>query len=1128
MTVERTKIPGRKASQRPALASPPALGLVLASLAAIAACSPDLSPARPVGAPATIAIDDSAPHELRLDAPGDEPLLITLTSRDVDIRATIVRAGVPSPPADAPNRRMGVETLLVEPPHDGAVLLRIARNDHRGARGSVSVRAVALPTRTPGDLRRLEAARLEARACLAWPDPALGGDSAEGFAAAAQLHQDNADALAAGLALLHAAGARYARLNDWAGAADLADSAAEELEDADAPAHAAFALRVAGAAFSQRANEVGQGWWARRRDLRRARALLTDAAARFESLHMPYEAGYAVNYRGVSYLDAGERDQARADFDQALLLFQAAGDEPGQALSYQSLALLSHEDGRLADAAREFDDALALIPREDDPENYAHTLHNSALPLRVLGRFDEAIARYFEAGRMLRELADADGEARALHGLGTAWLYAGEPDRAAESLRAAIRLRGASGSRREQAASVLLLGRIERDAGRPAAAVKLDGQALALAQAPHDLAQARLALARDWYALGDTAAARRELDELQRLDLPRTHRYLGQGLTLLGAIEAKAGRQEAAHEAFARAIGIHEGNGSDLELADTLQQRGQARLEAGNARAALDNADAALALIEAIGRHEAQAESRASFRARYRKLIEVRLVALLQQSEAARQGGDAVASQRLAWDALATSDRSRARLLYESGPDDAGPGAAPADLLAQRRDTYELLAGKRFQKDRLLNAPQPDAGRVDQLTREIAWLRTQATLADERIAKFQAHTGRLPAATGEDLRRTIQPGVRVTEFFLGESHAWLFEARAGGIAVHRLPDPTEIDRLARQLHLSWRSAGDSKDDRLAGARAFAGTLFGPPGAAVSDEQIHVIPDGALHLLPMAFLAHEAWPALRAGNALVVPSLAAVQAAGRSQDSPGDRLLAVVADPVYSATDSRLASVAPGAHADREFDSLRRLPSSATEARELIALAGDADGTLALIGPDASRRRLLESSLGRYRILHFATHALADSADPALATLVLSRWSAQGEPLDGALRRFDIAQLRLNADLVVLSACDTAIGREIAGEGLLGLSQAFLQGGARTVVASLWQVPDRSTARLMREFYFQLLARGRSAAVALQLAQRAVREQPRWSDPYYWAGFQLVTIDPFVPDHTIVATHGEST
>jgi CHAT domain-containing protein/tetratricopeptide (TPR) repeat protein len=1108
----------------------------MAGCAVLTACSPELSPARPVGAPATVAITGSTPVELQLDAPGDEPLLITLTARDVDIRASIVRAGMAAATADAPNRRMGVETLLVEPPHEGSILLRIERNDHRGAQGSVALRAVALPARTPGDRRRLEAARLEARACLAWPDPAQGEGSAEAFTAAASLHRDNADALAAGLAVLHAAGARYARLNDWQGAAELADSAAGELQDADADAHAAFAMRVAGAALSQRANAVGQGWWARHRALRRGRELLGSAAARFESLGMPYEAGYAINYRGVSYLDAGERDQARSDFDRALGLFQAADDAPGQALSYQSLALLSHEDGRLADAVREFDDALALIPRGDDPESYAHTLHNSALPLRVLGRFDEAIARHYQAGRLLRELGDTEGEARALHGLGTAWLYSGEPDRAAESLRAAIRLRGTGAARREQAASLLLLGRIERDAGRPASAVPLDRQALALAQAPHDQAQARLALARDGFALGDPAAARRELDELQRLDLPRTHRYLGQGLTLLGAVEAQAGRQEAADDAFARAIAIHDGNGSDLELADVLQQRSQARLGAGEPAAALADADRALALIEAIGRLEAQAESRASFRARYRSLVELRLAALVQESEAAGRRGDALAAQRLSWDALATSDRSRARMLSESGWDDAESAAVPEELLAQRRDAYELLAGKRYQKDRLLNAPQPDAGSVERLTREIAWLRTQAALADERIAKTRVAAGRQTPATGEALRRAMPPGTLVAEFFLGATHGWLFEARASGIAVHRLPDPAEIDRLARQLHLTWRAAPQSQDDRLADASALAAMLFGPLGDEAPAGGFFVIPDAALHLLPMAVLARQAWPKLHAGSAFVVPSLSAAAAAGGNPAAPGDRLLAVVADPVYSPTDARLAAVAPQAApaaaapqgGGREFDSLRRLPSSAVEARDLIALAGDAGGTLALIGADASRRRLLESSLGRYRILHFATHALADSADPALATLVLSRWSARGEPLDGALRRYDIAQLRLNADLVVLSACDTAIGREVAGEGLLGLSQAFLQGGARTVVASLWQVPDRSTARLMREFYVELLDRGRSPAVALELAQRTVRAQPRWSDPYYWAGFQLVTIVPFALDHTVVATHREST
>jgi CHAT domain-containing protein len=182
-----------------------------------------------------------------------------------------------------------------------------------------------------------------------------------------------------------------------------------------------------------------------------------------------------------------------------------------------------------------------------------------------------------------------------------------------------------------------------------------------------------------------------------------------------------------------------------------------------------------------------------------------------------------------------------------------------------------------------------------------------------------------------------------------------------------------------------------------------------------------------------------------------------------------------------------------------------------EAREIITLVNRPSETLTLIGTDANRARVATSPLHEYRIVHFATHALADSQDPALATLALSRWDAAGNSIDGALRLYDITQLRLNADLVVLSGCDTALGREIAGEGPIGLAQAFLRTGARSVVSTLWQVPDTSTAVLMREFYRQLLKNDQDAAVALQLAQDHIRRQARWSDPYFWAGFQLVSM-----------------
>ena len=169
--------------------------------------------------------------------------------------------------------------------------------------------------------------------------------------------------------------------------------------------------------------------------------------------------------------------------------------------------------------------------------------------------------------------------------------------------------------------------------------------------------------------------------------------------------------------------------------------------------------------------------------------------------------------------------------------------------------------------------------------------------------------------------------------------------------------------------------------------------------------------------------------------------------------------------------------------------------------------------MTLTGASATREAVLDADLRHVRYLHFATHAFADAQDPELSALVLSRYRADGSPRDGVLRLHDLEQLRLDADLVVLSGCETALGRAIHGEGLVGLSYGFLVAGARTVVASLWQVPDTATAVLMREFYRQLLTEHRSPSIALKLAQDQVRSQPRWAEPYFWAGFQVVTIDP---------------
>jgi CHAT domain-containing protein len=268
-----------------------------------------------------------------------------------------------------------------------------------------------------------------------------------------------------------------------------------------------------------------------------------------------------------------------------------------------------------------------------------------------------------------------------------------------------------------------------------------------------------------------------------------------------------------------------------------------------------------------------------------------------------------------------------------------------------------------------------------------------------------------------------------------------------------------------------------------------------------------------------------------GSTTIVPSLHAVLTAPAKPVAISAQRLAVIADPVYSPNDPRIRSqkvnrspessveslaVAEGnsgllTGTAIDFGSLRRLPATTVEARSIATMVPHGGRVSLLMGLDATRDNVTELLSVSYQIVHFATHAFADSEDPALAALALTQWSAAGVPQNGALRQAEITQMRIDADLVVLSACDTALGRDINGEGPIGLSNAFLRAGARAVISTLWQVPDTSTAVLMREFYRELLANSQPASVALHLAQNKVRSYTRWRDPYYWAGFQLVSL-----------------
>jgi CHAT domain-containing protein len=251
------------------------------------------------------------------------------------------------------------------------------------------------------------------------------------------------------------------------------------------------------------------------------------------------------------------------------------------------------------------------------------------------------------------------------------------------------------------------------------------------------------------------------------------------------------------------------------------------------------------------------------------------------------------------------------------------------------------------------------------------------------------------------------------------------------------------------------------------------------------------------------------------------SAVAVLREGMAGRKPAEKAIAILADPVFSAADARISqrkntavTASPSAadeamrSADVEAQEFLRLRFSRTEAEEIARLA-PAESVLKALDFDASRETALRSGLGQYRIVHFATHSLLDNDHPELSGVVLSLVDQSGRPRNGFLRLYDIYNLRLASDLVVLSACQTALGGEIKGEGLIGLTRGFLYAGAPRVVATQWSVDDRTTAEVMKRFYRRMLAGGERPAAALRGAQVDLWKTRGWSAPYYWAAFTFL-------------------
>jgi CHAT domain-containing protein len=350
--------------------------------------------------------------------------------------------------------------------------------------------------------------------------------------------------------------------------------------------------------------------------------------------------------------------------------------------------------------------------------------------------------------------------------------------------------------------------------------------------------------------------------------------------------------------------------------------------------------------------------------------------------------------------------------------------------------------------------------------------------------------------------------------------------RADGFEQFTLGDSASLTVAAVEIYQFARqpTAGALADQRMLSESMARRLGLADIAADPEVQRILVVLDGALHYLPVATLqvplngnASRTVPILERFLVTRLPTSDLLARREVTDTESGKRLqtFALLADPVLGLDDPRLPSANNGLtlamndspRRDSDPDRLTRLPGTEREAQALRQTLKDYDIQVRT-GFQVNREWVVSGQLDDYDVIHFATHGIFDDSGSGYSGLALSRYTPGGEELTWLLGAQDIQRMQLHAELVTLSGCETALGREIRGEGLVGITRAFLNAGARQVVASLWPISDRASARLMELFYSKLVEGASTPAEALQAAQRELRGNPRYRDPYYWAGFVI--------------------
>jgi CHAT domain-containing protein len=833
----------------------------------------------------------------------------------------------------------------------------------------------------------------------------------------------------------------------------------------------------------------------------------------------------------------GQYPQALDTYQQQLKLLQFMGAKPQEAEALESIADILNRQGKKQEAINTLNQSLEIRRQLNIRPDEADTLSTLGYIYFSLGAYDSSLDTYQKALSIFQDMGKRSEEITALQDMGTVYRKLKNYPESLKLYQQAFLIAETTGNCLEAARSKFRISQVYLDTGNDQQAITSSNEALAIAE-KLEVIETKLLM----QATVNNVLAKAKLKQKnypEALEYAQKAQSLAQQsqfptveaivFTTLAEVYIALKQPQKAIQTYRDQLALYQDLSFQPEKSQTLYDLAKLERKEGDLKAALSSISEAIDIVENIRQEIVNPELKTSFFATKQDYYALKIDILMDlHQQDSTQGYNA--------QAFDTSERSRARTLLEllnESNADIRQGVNPK-LLDQENALKDKTTALEKQWSELINKNPTDQQKAFfQQERKNLLAQYQAIQDTIRVKspKYAALKYPQPLTQAQVQQQTLDPKTALLQYSLGEEKSYLWVITKDGFTSHILPAQKEIEIAAREL-LNAIQYGKDDTANISQAANQLSQLVLTPAAKLKQKRLVIVPDGVLSYVPFATLTLNNQPLINQHELVNLPSSSSIALIRQETQNrkPAPKTLAILADPIFSADDQRLKApqkrpISPTnpdlnqlalnratktlkkSRAIGNNNQFTQLPGTRQEAQAILALLPKTE-TTAAFDDQANLNLAINPQLSQYRILHLATHGVFNGEEPTDSGIILSLVDAKGTPINGFLRLNEIFNLNLPAELVVLSACETGLGQEIKGEGLVGLTRGFMYAGTPRVLVSLWQVDDQATAEMMTRFYKLVLEKKLPPVQALREAQLQMQNETEWKSPYYWSAFVL--------------------